>query len=103
MLLMLGFASGVRALTSALHFRRSVSLDAIRELSWKQFEDVIGEFYRRKGYNVREQLGGGADGGVDLTLHKGGERTWCSASAGRASRHRREEGLPRLREERRRR
>ncbi len=74
LLLFLGFASGMRSLTSAMLFKRSVDLDALKALSWKEFEDVVAEFYRREGYEVREQLGGGADGGVDLSLARAGER-----------------------------
>jgi hypothetical protein len=37
---------------------------------------VIGrEAYRRKGFAVQENGGGGADGGIDLILRRGGE-TW---------------------------
>jgi restriction system protein len=43
-------------------------------ISWQEFEELVGEAYRRKGYTVSETGGGGADGGVDLVLKKGGER-----------------------------
>jgi restriction system protein len=39
-------------------------------LSWKRFEDVLAEAYRRQGYHVVEMLGTGADEGVDLLLRK---------------------------------
>jgi restriction system protein len=42
-------------------------------LPWKRFEDVLAEAYRRRGYQVVETLGGGADGGVDLRLRKDGQ------------------------------
>jgi restriction system protein len=42
-------------------------------LPWKRFEDVLAEAYRRRGYQVVETLGGGADGGVDLRLRKEGQ------------------------------
>ena len=35
---------------------------------------VLGEAYRLLGYRVTEIGGGGADGGVDLMLTKGGEK-----------------------------
>jgi restriction system protein len=50
-------------------------LGSLRELSWKEFEWLVGEAYRRQGYAVEEFLGGGADGGVDLILRKNGA-TW---------------------------
>ena len=49
-------------------------IDSIRDLSWADFERLIGEAFRRRGYSVEERGGGGADGGVDLVLHKGGEK-----------------------------
>ena len=47
-------------------------LDSIKSLSWKEFEELVGEAYRRKGYSVVENHGTGADGGIDLRLHKSG-------------------------------
>src|SRR5690606_4794 len=41
---------------------------------WQEFEMLVGEGFKRRGYGVRENGGGGADGGVDLVLTKGGER-----------------------------
>ena len=35
----------------------------------------MGEVFRRQGYSVEETLGGGADGGVDLALRRGGKLT----------------------------
>lgn len=46
---------------------------ALNEMSWKQFEALVGEAFRRKGYSVTETGGGGADGGIDLALKKDGE------------------------------
>jgi restriction system protein len=42
-------------------------------MSWQQFEALVGEAFRRKGYAVTETGGGGADGGIDLSLKKDGE------------------------------
>lgn len=46
----------------------------IEGLSWQQFEQVIGEAFRTQGYSVSETGSQGADGGIDLTLHKDGEK-----------------------------
>lgn len=43
-------------------------------MSWTQFEKLVGEAFRLQGYTVAETGGGGADGGVDLVLSKGGEK-----------------------------
>jgi restriction system protein len=46
------------------------SLEKLRETSWKDFEFLVAEAYRRQGYAVDYSLGRGADGGVDLTLRR---------------------------------
>lgn len=51
------------------------NLDSIRALSWQEFELLIGEAFRRKGYSVEERGGAGPDGGVDLVLRKNGEKS----------------------------
>jgi restriction system protein len=48
-------------------------LESIRALSWKEFEQLVAEAFRRKGYIVRENLTGGPDGGVDVELEKDGQ------------------------------
>jgi restriction system protein len=48
-------------------------LRTIRTLSWREFEELVGEAYRRLGYTVKENSGSGPDGGVDLTLRKDGD------------------------------
>ena len=47
-------------------------LDSIKALPWKEFEELIAEAYRRKGYSVVENDGVGPDGGIDLVLKKSG-------------------------------
>ncbi|MFK7829413.1 MAG: restriction endonuclease [Congregibacter sp.] len=51
----------------------SNDLQIIRALSWREFEQLVAEAYRRKGYTVRENLRYGPDGGVDVTLEKDGQ------------------------------
>ena len=46
---------------------------ALDDMGWQQFEALVGEAFRRKGYAVAETGGGGADGGIDLALKKEGE------------------------------
>ena len=52
---------------------RQRNLDSIRDLHWRQFEELVAEAFRRDGYAVIENVGAGADGGVDIRLRKGGE------------------------------
>jgi len=49
-------------------------LDSIRSLSWRDFEQLVGEAYRRQGYTVLENTDPGPDGGIDLRLKKDGNR-----------------------------
>lgn len=43
-------------------------------LDWRQFELLVGEWFRRRGYAVDETGGGGADGGIDLIVRREGRR-----------------------------
>lgn len=67
---------------------RQTSVESIRNLSWKEFEELIGEAYRRKGYTVMENASGGSDGGIDLRVERGDQRLivqckqWRSARVG---------------------
>ncbi len=45
-------------------------LDSIRALGWREFEELVGEAYRRQGYTVSENTSAGPDEGVDLVLKK---------------------------------
>ena len=74
-LLAISAVSGLRSLRGRLLLDSQTSLDSLRALPWKRFEDVLAEAYRRRGYQVVETLGGGADGGVDLQLRKDGHAT----------------------------
>jgi len=56
-----------------LLFNSQKSMETLRSLSWQDFERLVGEAYRRKGYTITETGGGGADGGIDLVLKKNGE------------------------------
>jgi len=47
-------------------------IETIRALSWRDFEHLVGEAYRRQGYTVLENNDTGPDGGVDLRLKKDG-------------------------------
>ena len=53
---------------------KQTGIGTLRTISWRKFEELVGETYRRKGYAVVETGGGGADGGVDLILRKDGEK-----------------------------
>ncbi len=44
--------------------------DALHNISWRDFELLVGEAFRMRGFSVIETGGGGADGGIDLVLRK---------------------------------
>lgn len=49
------------------------SIESLRQMSWRQFEQLAGEAFRRQGYAIEETGLGGADGGIDLILRKNGQ------------------------------
>jgi restriction system protein len=51
---------------------KQTDLESIRSLRWKEFEELVAEAYRRKGYSVSENKSPGSDGGIDLVLTKSG-------------------------------
>jgi restriction system protein len=65
--------SAVRQLKRRKLLDRQNGLQSLRSLSWREFEQLVGEAYRRQGYDVEETGGGGADGGIDLVLRGHGE------------------------------
>ncbi len=52
---------------------RQSGIESIRSLPWKQFEELLGEAYRRQSFAVFENPRKGADGGIDLTIKRGSE------------------------------
>jgi restriction system protein len=54
-------------------FKRQVRKASLNDLSWRQFERLIGEMYRRQGYSMVETPRR-ADGGIDYMLARGPER-----------------------------
>jgi restriction system protein len=51
------------------------SLESIRSMTWQEFELLVGEAFKRKGFEVKENGGGGADGGIDLVLTKNSKKS----------------------------
>lgn len=66
--------SALRSFLISRKFDRQSGLDDIRALPWRQFESIVGEAFRRRGYSVVENAVDGADGGIDLMLRKDGQR-----------------------------
>jgi restriction system protein len=63
-------------------------IDSIRALGWREFEELVGEAYRRQGYAVIENTSAGPDEGIDLVLKKDGNlvlvqcKQWKSTKVG---------------------
>jgi len=51
------------------------SSNPLLDMTWREFEMLVGEAFRMQGYSVAENPRPGADGGVDLALRKHGELT----------------------------
>lgn len=67
-----GAFSALQSVTKRSLLVRQSGIESIRELSWRQFEELLGEAYRRQGFTVLENTGSGPDGGVDLVIRQGG-------------------------------
>jgi len=70
-----GLSAYGRHQRNALHREVShvPSRRALESMSWRQFEMLVGEVFRRKGFKVEERGGNGPDGGVDLALRLGSD------------------------------
>ena len=63
-----------RGKAGRLHAAAARRADAIDRMSWQDFEILVGEYFRRQGFGVTDNGGGGADGGVDVVLQDGDDR-----------------------------
>lgn len=72
----------------ALHRRVAASPDrrALSSISWRQFEALVSDAFRRRGYSVRATGSGMPDGAADLTLKKDGQTYLVQCKEWRASR-----------------
>ena len=53
---------------------RAADGPAMASLTWQQFESLVAEGFRQRGFTVTEKGGAAPDGGVDLILARGTER-----------------------------
>lgn len=80
---LLPFACGIAALVSFVNATKQKKLydntasrpgvSALNDMSWQEFEMLVSEHYRRKGFQVAREGGNGPDGGVDLVLRQKSE------------------------------
>lgn len=69
-----GAASFYRQVIRGRNLEAQRNLDTLRRLSWREFEGLTGEAFRRRGYLLIEQGGNKPDGGIDLVLRKDGQK-----------------------------
>lgn len=62
----------------------SSSADALNGMSWREFESVVEEAFRLRGYTVKRIGGDGPDGGVDLELRRDAETVLVQCKQWRA-------------------
>ena len=74
-LLLPAFISAFKRINSRHLLKHNQDIGSIRQLDWKKFEELLGEYYRQTGYKVLENHGRGPDGGVDLRLRDAGNRS----------------------------
>ena len=55
-------------------FERAFHKPGAVSMTWSQLEDLVGESYQRLGYDLVHRGGGFPDGGVELELHRVGEK-----------------------------
>jgi len=80
----LPFACCIGAIVSVIRRRKRAQLfdqvatnpaqDILQQLSWREFEMLVGEAFRLQGYSVEENGGGGPDDGIDLVLLKDSQK-----------------------------
>jgi len=57
----------------------------LESITWQQFERLVGETLRRKGFKVQELGGDGPDGGVDLIAYREGKKYLVQCKQWRSS------------------
>ena len=88
LLLAAGMSAYGRYKRQALHRQVVASPDrrALSNVSWQQFEALVSEAFRRRGYSVRSTGSGMPDGAADLTLKKEGQTYLVQCKQWRAAR-----------------
>jgi len=66
--------SFLRGLRRSRLLETQTGLDSLTRMDWREFEMLVGEAFRRRGFLVEETGLGGKDGGIDLIINKNGRR-----------------------------
>jgi restriction system protein len=70
LLLMVAGVSAFYSFRKGKQLEGQTSIDSIGNLSWRRFESLVSEAFRRKGYMALDNIEDGPDGGVDIVLRK---------------------------------
>jgi restriction system protein len=73
LLLIVALGSAILSWQKRKLLEKQKDLSTVSNINWKEFEELVGEAYRRQGYFVLENSSDGPDGGVDLRLRKDDE------------------------------
>ena len=60
--------------TNLFHRNAKKGIEALKNLSWQDFEHVCSGYFKSKGYKVTMTGLGGADNGMDLLITKNGKQ-----------------------------
>ena len=69
-----GISAYKRNQAKQLHAEAANRADGVAQGTWREFEVLVGEYFRRQGFSVLDNGGGGPDGGIDVLLQKGSDR-----------------------------
>lgn len=72
LLLIVAGVSAFYSFRKGKQLEKQTSTGSISELSWRRFESLVSEAFRRKGYMALDNIDDGPDGGVDIVLRKDG-------------------------------
>lgn len=81
-----GISAYKRQQARHLHAEAANRADGVAQGTWREFEVLVGEYFRRQGFTALDNGGGGPDGGVDVLLQKGSDKYLVQCKQWRALR-----------------
>lgn len=81
-----GISAYKRHQAKKLHAEAAKRADGVAQGTWREFEVLVGEYFRRQGFTALDNGGGGPDGGVDVLLQKGSDKYLVQCKQWRALR-----------------
>lgn len=81
-----GISAYKRRQAGRLHAEAANRADGVAQGTWREFEVLVGEYFRRQGFTALDNGGGGPNGGVDVLLQKGSDKYLLQCKQWRALR-----------------